>query len=125
MGKTYVVFVGRKPGVYETWEEAHSQVNKFSGAYHKSYWNRDEASNAFHAYLEKQNSSASFMSDEESSCATFNTAPNRSTDAEKLLKVKDLLLYLENENRNHLKKVAGLVEEIKQLVQSLEISGEN
>ena len=29
-GKTYVVFVGCVPGVYDTWEEARVQVHQFA-----------------------------------------------------------------------------------------------
>ena len=36
-GKTYVVFVGRALGVYDTWEEARAQVHQYSGANHKAF----------------------------------------------------------------------------------------
>ncbi|MGD1527163.1 viroplasmin family protein [Vibrio owensii] len=35
--KKYVVWVGRKPGVYNTWSEAEKQVKGFSGAKYKSF----------------------------------------------------------------------------------------
>ncbi|KAF6742546.1 Caulimovirus viroplasmin-domain-containing protein [Ephemerocybe angulata] len=35
--KAYVVFVGRNPGVYQTWDSTAKQVNKYSGAVHKGY----------------------------------------------------------------------------------------
>ncbi|XP_058075641.1 uncharacterized protein LOC131224104 [Magnolia sinica] len=50
--KFYVVFVGRTPGIYETWEECKSQVHGFSGCLHKSFtvyedvmlaWNQHKA----------------------------------------------------------------------------------
>ncbi|KAE9444798.1 hypothetical protein C3L33_23304, partial [Rhododendron williamsianum] len=34
MGKAYVVFVGRQPGVYDTWEEASNQVNGYQNQMH-------------------------------------------------------------------------------------------
>jgi viroplasmin and RNaseH domain-containing protein len=37
MSKYYVVFAGRSPGVYETWEECKAQVDKFPGARFKSF----------------------------------------------------------------------------------------
>lgn len=37
MAKFYVVKVGRKPGIYKSWEECKEQVDKFSGAVHKSF----------------------------------------------------------------------------------------
>lgn len=33
----YVVFIGRNPGVYETWDEAKAQVDGFPGNKHKRY----------------------------------------------------------------------------------------
>lgn len=42
-GKLYVVYVGRKPGVYSTWDECEIQVKKFSGAIFKSYPNSEAA----------------------------------------------------------------------------------
>ncbi|XP_058077615.1 uncharacterized protein LOC131226001 [Magnolia sinica] len=49
----YVVFKGRTPGIYETWEECNAQVRGFSGCRHKSFtvyedamlaWNQHKAS---------------------------------------------------------------------------------
>lgn len=41
--KYYGVKVGKKPGVYLTWEECKSQVDGFSGAVYKSFPSLDEA----------------------------------------------------------------------------------
>lgn len=43
----YVVFVGRKPGIYDTWQEAEQQVTGFRGAVHRGYTNADEAARAW------------------------------------------------------------------------------
>lgn len=42
-GKLYVVFVGRKPGIYSSWGECEIQVKRFSGAVFKSYPNSETA----------------------------------------------------------------------------------
>ncbi|MDC8832498.1 RNase H1/viroplasmin domain-containing protein [Alteromonas gilva] len=33
----YVVFEGRKPGIYATWEETKEQVHRFSGQSYKGF----------------------------------------------------------------------------------------
>ena len=33
----YAVAVGRRPGIFATWDDAHAQVHRFSGAQHKSF----------------------------------------------------------------------------------------
>ena len=43
MPKTYVVYRGRVPGVYEEWVDCHQQVDKFSGNSYKGYATREEA----------------------------------------------------------------------------------
>jgi ribonuclease HI len=47
--KYYVVWKGRKPGIYTTWEECKSQVHKYSGAKYKSFPTLDEAIVAFNS----------------------------------------------------------------------------
>ena len=42
----YVVWRGRKPGVYETWEECEQQVKGFEGARYKGFASRAEAEGA-------------------------------------------------------------------------------
>lgn len=44
--KYYVVWQGRIPGVYETWEECFAQVNGFPAARYKAFGTRDEAEEA-------------------------------------------------------------------------------
>lgn len=44
----YVVWHGRKPGVYETWEEAKEQVHGYSGAKFKKFKTVEDAIAAFH-----------------------------------------------------------------------------
>ncbi len=47
--KFYVVWAGRMPGVFETWDDCKSQVDGFSGARYKSYPTRQEAERAYGA----------------------------------------------------------------------------
>ncbi|XP_073128134.1 uncharacterized protein [Henckelia pumila] len=56
MGKSYVVFKGRNPGIYSTWEETDAQVTGFRLAEHKSYHTRDDAVKAYTKYIEKNHS---------------------------------------------------------------------
>lgn len=41
--KFYAVKIGKKPGVYTTWDECKEQVNKFSGSIYKSFKTLEEA----------------------------------------------------------------------------------
>ncbi len=45
--KAYVVWRGRKPGVYRTWDDCWAQVRGFSGAQYKSYPDQATADRAF------------------------------------------------------------------------------
>jgi hypothetical protein len=45
--KAYVVFHGRKPGLYYTWGECQEQVNGFSGAKVQGYTSRQQAEDAW------------------------------------------------------------------------------
>lgn len=47
----YVVFSGRRPGVYRDWPTCHDQVAGFRNCSYKSYPSEDEAVNAYRAYL--------------------------------------------------------------------------
>lgn len=45
--KYYVVWVGRKPGVYTSWDDCQKQTNNFPQAKFKSYESREQAEKAF------------------------------------------------------------------------------
>lgn len=45
--KFYVVWKGRKPGIYKTWDECKSQTDGFAGAIFKSFPSASEAETAF------------------------------------------------------------------------------
>lgn len=51
MGKYYVVWEGRSPGVYEDWQDALEQVENFPGAKYKSFPSQEAAVAAFRKYL--------------------------------------------------------------------------
>jgi ribonuclease HI len=51
--KHYVVWVGRKPGVYSVWAECQRQTNGFEGAKFKSFESKAAADAAFHDGWEK------------------------------------------------------------------------
>ena len=46
-GKTYVVFEGRHPGIYETWDDCRAEIEGYPGAIYKSYYDPAEAVEAF------------------------------------------------------------------------------
>ena len=41
--RIYCVAVGRRPGIYDLWDDANKQVYRYSGAVHKSFKNAEEA----------------------------------------------------------------------------------
>ena len=45
--KWYTVWVGREPGVYNSWDDCQEQVENYPGAKYKSYTSKDEATAAF------------------------------------------------------------------------------
>ena len=47
--KFYVVWVGRKRGIYRSWAECAAQVDGFPGAKYKSFENEQQAKAAFEA----------------------------------------------------------------------------
>ncbi|WP_442593878.1 ribonuclease H1 domain-containing protein [Neobacillus sp. D3-1R] len=47
--KYYVVWNGRKTGIYESWAECEQQTKGYQGARFKSFLSLEEATNAFHA----------------------------------------------------------------------------
>lgn len=59
--KYYVVWKGRKPGVYASWSECQSQTMSFPGAKYKSFTSKQEAEAAFlkspTAFLQKKSAS--------------------------------------------------------------------
>ena len=54
-GKTYVVFVGRVPKVYNTWEEALALVHQCSGVDHKAFKHKMDVEVAFMKFWQIDN----------------------------------------------------------------------
>ncbi|NER36713.1 MAG: ribonuclease H [Oscillatoria sp. SIO1A7] len=52
--KYYVVWKGRKTGIFTNWEECKKQVNGFAGARYKSFKSRAEAEQAFSSNSEQE-----------------------------------------------------------------------
>ncbi|KAK7244147.1 hypothetical protein RIF29_38965 [Crotalaria pallida] len=50
----YVVFVGRRPGYYKTWEQCQQQIDGFKGSHYQSYVEEDEAEIAWVDHLIQQ-----------------------------------------------------------------------
>ncbi|AEF04882.1 RNase H1/viroplasmin domain-containing protein [Alteromonas naphthalenivorans] len=50
----YVVFKGREPGIYKSWEEAKKQVHAFSNCKHKGYSTHAKAKAAYKKWLREQ-----------------------------------------------------------------------
>jgi ribonuclease HI len=63
--KFYVVWRGRKPGIYTSWDAADEQVKGFPGAQYKAFGSRQEAESAFQseyeAYKGKSSSSGKWQ----------------------------------------------------------------
>ncbi len=45
--KFYVVFKGKAPGLYDSWEECKAQIEGFPGAVYRAFQDQDEATEAF------------------------------------------------------------------------------
>ena len=50
--KFYVVWIGKHPGVYDTWDDAREQVENFPGAKYKAFSSSAEAALAFRSFEE-------------------------------------------------------------------------
>lgn len=50
-GKTYVVFQGFTPGIYNSWESCREQVSGFKSATFRSFPTQEEAKEAYAAHL--------------------------------------------------------------------------
>ncbi len=51
--KYYVVWKGRKPGIYQDWKECEEQIKGYEGAEYKSFLTRESAEKAFGGSYEK------------------------------------------------------------------------
>merc|ERR1712038_771819 len=81
--KFYAVGLGRKPGVYASWDECKLQVNGFGGAKYKGFGRKEDAENFVKSYSyeakAKSNGSNTQSSRSNHSATTINS--NTSTPA--------------------------------------------
>jgi len=68
----YVVWKGKQPGIYTSWEEVRNQVHGYSGAVYKGFHSLEEAQKAFEDDFEKYIHQSS-----------FNTSMDKNSDAPK------------------------------------------
>ena len=59
--KYYVVIRGYKPGIYYSWEECYSQINKFPGAIYKSFSTLSAAKKFIQNYEKKDNNNSNII----------------------------------------------------------------
>lgn len=52
--KFYVVWEGRAPGIYESWEECKQQIENYNGAKYKSFTSQEAAIHAYRAACKEQ-----------------------------------------------------------------------
>lgn len=71
--KYYVVWAGRKPGIYGDWDSCKAQVDKFPGARYKSFSSRADADAAFGGKSSPAGSAGPVSAD--ASAARRSTAP--------------------------------------------------
>ncbi|KZV27329.1 hypothetical protein F511_02438 [Dorcoceras hygrometricum] len=115
--KSYVVFIGRKAGVYEKWCEASEQVRGFSGACYKGFDTKKEAEEAYSCYLEAMNGPRAHKKCESEKTNTPSTSkPQHAKNSAKLAKVlRDLAVEI----HNHAAKMEKVVEEIGQILEDM------
>ena len=51
--KYYVVWRGKNPGIYESWDDCKEQITGYKNAQYKSFSSRDEAKRAFDSSYEE------------------------------------------------------------------------
>lgn len=52
--QAYVVFIGRKPGIYFDWDATKAQVHRFARSKFKGYATLDEAHQAYSDWMDEQ-----------------------------------------------------------------------
>ena len=117
MGRTYVVFNGRVPGIYDSWLDASRQVHKFPNTNHKSYKDRREAEAAYIEYLHGNGmdvhggASASWATPNISTSTPPSTSLSEGTNYGSGDIRKTLLRYqleVAIEERDHARRIASL-----------------
>ncbi|KZV54453.1 hypothetical protein F511_09768, partial [Dorcoceras hygrometricum] len=117
--KSYIVFVGREPGVYERWSEASKQVCGFRGSCYKGYEIKKDAEEAFRSFSQAPDGTRVHEKCECEKTSTSSTSrPHRSKNSQKLVKVlRDLAIEI----HNHAARMEKVVEEIGQILEDIGI----
>lgn len=122
MVKTYVVFIGRKAGVYEKWSDANAEVHRYPGACYKGYDTRKEADEAFDGYLKKTADDPSCSEPNCSSSKSNVNGTNQSEPGNKLGPLLKAVADLAMQNRNLAKTMEKNSEAIGILLEKLRTS---
>ncbi|KZV20264.1 proton pump-interactor 1-like [Dorcoceras hygrometricum] len=118
--KSYVVFVGREPGVYDKWSEASKQVCGFRGTCYKGYETNKEAEEAFRSFVQEPDATRFREKCECSKTSTASTSrPHRGKNSQKLVKVlRDLAVEI----HNHAARMEKVVEEIGEKLDDMQVT---
>ena len=114
-GKTYVVFVGRVPKVYNTWEEALAQVHQCSRVDHKAFKHKMDVEVAFMKFWQIDNgnvqqgfSSSTYSTHSSSSSNTTSTEESSYYTRDVKYDLLEYRLDIAIEQRNHAMKISKL-----------------
>ncbi|MQM21433.1 hypothetical protein Taro_054474, partial [Colocasia esculenta] len=89
--KCYVVWVGRRPGVYYTWSECYEQVNGYPGARYKGFATIEEGNMAFRGIIMRPTSSANDTVPFQAPSVVHETQPR---EAEERVVYRDVVLVI-------------------------------
>ncbi len=79
--KFYVVWDGRAPGIYESWEECKEQIDGFPGARYRSFDNQDAATEAFRGRPEEHMAFLRRLAAHKNAPVDYTTIPGIRLDA--------------------------------------------
>lgn len=79
--KFYVVWDGRAPGIYDSWEEARDQIDGYPGARYKSFNSLDAATAAFRGRPEDHMSFLRKLAEHKNAPVDYSTIPGIRLDA--------------------------------------------
>lgn len=79
--KYYVVWEGRSPGIYDSWEEARDQIDGFPGARYKAFTSQDAATEAFRGSPEQHMGFLRKLAEHKNAPVDYTTIPGIRLDA--------------------------------------------
>ncbi|MQM04652.1 hypothetical protein Taro_037457 [Colocasia esculenta] len=89
--KCYVVWVGRRPGMYYTWSECYEQVNGYPGARYKGFVTVEEGNMAFRGIILRPTSSANDTVQIQAPSVVHETQPR---EAKERVVYRDVVLVI-------------------------------